>query len=63
MKKCIFHLLKVFHYLLEESDVVSLHYPLTKKTAGMINSKVLKKMKKNGILVDTERDKMLNGYH
>ncbi|WP_208438129.1 C-terminal binding protein [Bartonella taylorii] len=61
-KSLNFKLLEDIDYLLEESDVVSLHCPLTKKTTGMINSAFLKKMKKNGILVNTARGKILSDF-
>jgi glyoxylate reductase len=41
--------------LLQESDFVSLHVPLTAKTRHMINVKTLKKMKPNAVLVNTSR--------
>jgi len=44
-----------FDKLLEKSDIVSLHVPLTPKTKHMINAKSLKKMKKSAILINTAR--------
>jgi len=41
--------------LLEASDVVSLHKPLTEETRNLINEDRLKMMKKNAILVNTSR--------
>jgi len=41
--------------LVEEADVISLHCPLTAETKGMINMKVLKKMKKTAFLINTSR--------
>ena len=38
-----------------ESDVVSLHCPLTPETQGMVNSERLKMMKSTGILINTSR--------
>lgn len=41
--------------LLEQSDVVSLHCPLTPQTKGMIGEQELAKMKKSAILINTAR--------
>ena len=41
--------------LLEQSDVVSLHCPLTPQTKGLINSGTLAKMKKSAFLLNTSR--------
>ena len=41
--------------LLQESDIVSLHCPLTNKTEGMIEKKELSLMKKTAILINTAR--------
>jgi phosphoglycerate dehydrogenase-like enzyme len=41
--------------LLEESDVVSLHCPLTEETRGMIDSTALASMRSDAILVNTAR--------
>ncbi|EJF84996.1 NAD(P)-dependent oxidoreductase [Bartonella rattimassiliensis] len=61
-KSLNFKLLENINTLLEKSDVVSLHCPLTNKTIGMINSEFLKKMKKNAILVNTAREKILRDF-
>ncbi len=44
-----------FEFLLENSDVISLHAPYNKKTHHMINSKNIDKIKKGAILVNTAR--------
>lgn len=41
--------------LLRESDFVSIHCALTKKTAGLIGERELRMMKKNAILINTAR--------
>jgi glycerate dehydrogenase len=41
--------------LAKESDVVSIHSPLTDSTSGMINSTLLSKMKSSAILINTAR--------
>lgn len=41
--------------LLRESDVVSLHCPLTPQTAGMIDRAALQSMKRTAVLVNTAR--------
>lgn len=44
-----------FETLLEESDYVSLHAPLTPDTHHLIDSEALSKMKSNAVLVNTSR--------
>ena len=41
--------------LLSESDLVSLHLPLTEKTAGLLNAENLALMKQDAVLVNTSR--------
>lgn len=41
--------------LLQESDVVSIHCPLTPDTEGLINAQNLRRMKKNAFLINTSR--------
>lgn len=44
-----------FETLLEESDFISLHTPLTPDTHHLINAEALSKMKPNAVLVNTSR--------
>lgn len=46
--------------ILEKSDVISLHCPLTKQTKNFIDKKALNKMKKNAILINTARGGIVN---
>lgn len=46
--------------LLEQSDVVSLHCPLTAQTRGMISTEQFKKMKKNAIIVNEARGAVID---
>ena len=41
--------------LLEESDIISLHVPLTDATRGMIGAEEIQKMKKSAVLINTAR--------
>lgn len=41
--------------LASQSDIVSLHCPLTPQTLGLINEEFISKMKKNAILINTSR--------
>jgi glycerate dehydrogenase len=41
--------------LLDQSDVVSIHCPLTPETKGLINAKSLETMKRNAFLLNTSR--------
>ena len=46
--------------LLEESDVLSLHCPLTRDTHHLINRDALQKMKSSAILINTGRGPLVN---
>ncbi len=46
--------------LLEQSDIISLHCPLTPETHHMINADTLAKMKPNVMLINTSRGKLIN---
>ena len=46
--------------LLKESDVVSIHTPLTKETYHLIGEEELRKMKPTAILVNTSRGKVID---
>ena len=52
-----------FELLIKESDIVSLHVPLTNLTRNMINKNVLKDMKANAFLVNTSRGPVVNSSH
>ena len=41
--------------LAEQSDIVSLHCPLTPETTGIINKRFISKMKENAIIINTSR--------
>lgn len=46
--------------VIENSDVISLHCPLTEQTNGLVNSKFLSKMKKSAFLINTSRGPVVN---
>ena len=46
--------------LFEQSDIVSLHCPLTNKNHGFINTSLLARMKSNALLVNTARGLLIN---
>lgn len=46
--------------LLEQSDVVSIHTPLTDKTKGIINARTLGLMKSSAILINTSRGPVID---
>lgn len=45
--------------LLEQSDIVSLHVPLTPESKGMVNLGFLAKMKPSAIIINTSRGKII----
>lgn len=49
-----------FEELLAESDVISLHCPLTEDTRGFINQAAISKMKSGVILLNTSRGPLIN---
>jgi glycerate dehydrogenase len=49
--------------LFKESDVVSLHCPLTNETSGIINADSLGKMKPSAYLINTGRGGLINELH
>lgn len=49
-----------FDTLLRESDVLTLHCPLSERTRDLINLEALKKMKKTAILVNVARGAVVN---
>ena len=46
--------------LLKESDIVSIHAPLTKETEGMLGYEQFSLMKKTAFLINTARGKLIN---
>ena len=42
-------------YILKESDIISCHLPLTRKTKNLLSIKELEKMKTNSVLINTSR--------
>lgn len=49
-----------FNTLLECSDIVTLHCPLTEKTRTMMNHETFRKMKKSSIFINTARGQMVD---
>ena len=45
--------------ILQESDIISLHVPLTNETQYMVNKDFLNKCKQNAIIINTSRGKVL----
>lgn len=49
-----------FDDLLKKSDFVTLHCPLTEKSENLINSKTIKMMKSNAVLINTARGALID---
>ncbi|MEM1598888.1 MAG: 2-hydroxyacid dehydrogenase [Pyrobaculum sp.] len=49
-----------FHRLLAESDILSIHVPLTPQTRGMIGERELRMMKPNAILINVSRGEIVD---
>ncbi len=49
-----------FKKLLQSSDVITIHVPVTEETRGMFNSKAFALMKKSAILINTSRGPVVN---
>ncbi len=49
--------------LLKNSDIISLHLPLTKDTKSLISKKQIELMKKNSIIINTSRGAIIDEYH
>lgn len=50
-----------FDTLLKESDVLSLHCPLSDRTRNLIDLNAMKKMKKSAVLINVARGPVVNG--
>ncbi|MDB9722954.1 phosphoglycerate dehydrogenase [Candidatus Marinimicrobia bacterium] len=46
--------------LIKSSDIISIHLNLSKNTENLVNEKLIKKMKKNLILINTSRGEIIN---
>jgi lactate dehydrogenase-like 2-hydroxyacid dehydrogenase len=51
-----------FHGLLSESDIVSIHTPLTEETKGMIGESEIALMRDGAIIINTSREKIVDEY-
>lgn len=49
-----------FEEALRESDVISLHWPMSRETEKIINKKTLSMMKKNALLINTSRGRLID---
>ena len=50
----------IFGDAISKADYLSIHMPLTKETKNLINYTILKKMKKNAIIINTARGGIIN---
>jgi D-3-phosphoglycerate dehydrogenase / 2-oxoglutarate reductase len=46
--------------VLKESDIVTVHVPVTQETRGMFDSSLIRLMKKNAVLINTARGPLVN---
>ncbi len=51
---------KTFDELVSESDIISLHCPLTSKTKNLMNKKAFDKMKRGVMIINTSRGEIIN---
>ena len=51
-----------FEAFLTESDIISLHCPLTDNTEGLFDDNAFKKMKPSAILINTARGGLINDH-
>ena len=51
-----------FENLLSESDVISLHAPLTPETTHIFNAEAFRKMKSNSMIINTARGALIDTY-
>lgn len=49
--------------VLEKSDIITLHLPLTEETKYLINENTIEKMKKDVIIINTSRGPLINEEH
>lgn len=49
-----------FEQVIEQADIISLHYPQTAETEKLINADVLSRMKKTAVLVNTARGALID---
>lgn len=49
-----------WQYFIKNSDIISLHAPLTRETLGILNKSAFKKMKRGAIIINTARGEILN---